>query len=452
MDKSKYIQDAELLIKATKKRNSGIKQIYRDAKTSILPAFTRIKDGWINYLSGLGSSQQKSTHTTYRNNFFISDELLHSLYISNGMSKKISKVVADDAFKNGITIQEDEDNLIQNKLKTLAALKKLHQADLYRRHYGGAIVILGINDGNELWEELNINNIQSIDWLRCYSRVDTFFTTIHFSEEINSPYYGQPEFYTIVPKYTTSFNVHASRVLEFKGTEVPTELDTGYRYYWGQSIIEPLWDSLKKVGACLENLDQLLYETTIGIYKYKEFSKLISEGKWEDIKTIIDQQDLSKSTIRSILMDTEDDYQRDSLTFTGIKEVVELLFTYLAGEANIPISRLFGKQLGGLNNKGEMEQDTYYDDVKAHQVNELLEQVQKLVTLLSLSKEFKNKVKDPIVEFNSPYQLTEKEKLGNKKTQAEIDLIYINTGVLTTEEIRESRFENGYNFETSLIE
>ena len=37
-----------------------------------------------------------------------------------------------------------------------------------------------------------------------------------------------------------------------------------------------------------------------------------------------------------------------------------------------------------------------------------------------------------------------------RKKQSEIDAAYIDRGVLSDEEVRKSRFENGYSFETTL--
>ncbi|MHC4649101.1 MAG: hypothetical protein ACYTBJ_26925 [Planctomycetota bacterium] len=61
-------------------------------------------------------------------------------------------------------------------------------------------------------------------------------------------------------------------------------------------------------------------------------------------------------------------------------------------------------------------------------------------------------VKDgvPRIEFNPVWEPTPTELLEMKKKQAETDKTYIDTGVLTAEEVRESRFENGYSFETQL--
>lgn len=457
---NKYIQDAELLIKdATSKK---IKNVVAKTKlptqvttSHILPSYVNlVVDGFKNLISGLGGSNAKNTHTTYRNNFCISDQLLYNLYESHGLSRKICEVIPKDATKNDIEIKGDNEGILFKKWKKLKAIEHVFQADSYRRFFGGSLIYMDIDDGKELFEPVNLNNIKSVRKLRTYARTDVFFTNANFIEDINSEIYGQPEYYTIIPKYTTPFNIHYSRVLEFKGLEVPSHLDNGYRYYWGQSIIELLWESLKKVGASLENLDQLLYEMTIAIYRIKGLADLICSKDWTTIKEIIDHTELSKSTIRAILLDAEGhDYKRDSLNFAGVKEVIEIMMTMLSAESYIPISRLFGKQLGGLNNEGTHEMKMYNDEVKEHQRNKITSQSQQLIDLINISKEIGNKkIKEPEACFNSPYQLTQKEELENKKIQMEIDNNYINTSVMSNEEVRELRCEGNYTFDMDVTE
>lgn len=455
MKREDYIKDAGLLIKhARDKRNKNIvpKTRLDNIKIPILPSFRAIQDGWRNLISGLGGAHAKSSYTTYRSHYCLNDHILYALWQSNGMARKIINAVADDSVKNGMIIENDTENDLSNKFKRLNGLKNINLADKYRRHFGGSIILVGANDGQPLEEELNINNIKSIDWLKVYSRTDVFFTNIHFSEDINSKNYGQPEFYTIIPKYTTPFNVHYTRVCELKGLEVPAELDNDYRYYWGMSIIEPLWEIMKKNGASLDNVEQLLYEITVAIYKIKDLAKLICEKRWDDIKEVINTVDLSKSTINSIIQDSEDDYKRDSITFAGIRDILEAFMLWLSGESEIPVARLFGKQLGGLNNEGKEETRVYYDMIKARQENDLFFITQKIIDYINISKEFNNKVKDPLVTYNSPWQLTEKEELDNRKIQSEIDIAYIDKGVTNAEEVRENRIVGGYSYEMGVEE
>lgn len=460
MDK-KYIYDAEKLITHAHSNSRWHKDII--AKTSLpnqigiptLPIFRNIQDGFKNLVSGLGGLQAKNTYTTYRTNFCISDQLLYSLFISHGLSYRVISAITEDATKNDIKIKNDIDSVLFNKWEDLDAIEKFSQADIYRRHFGGSIIYMDIDDGKNLEEPLNENNIKSIRKLQEYSRTDVFFTNVHFTEDFRSPNYGQPEYYTIIPKYTTPFNVHYTRVLEFKGRAVPSHLDNGYRYYWGQSEIEILWETFKKVGSAIENLDQLLYEMTISIYKIKGLADLIASKDWDTIKDIIDQTELAKSTIRSLLLDADgNEYSRDSLSFPGVKDVMEILFMLLTGESGVPFIRLFGKQAGGLNNDGEGELKGYYDKIKVWQKRKLRKSAQRLIDLINMSKEIGNKkIKDPLVQFNSPYQLSEKEELENKKIQSEIDDIYVNKiGSMDNREIRELRHENDYSYDMNVSE
>ena len=54
------------------------------------------------------------------------------------------------------------------------------------------------------------------------------------------------------------------------------------------------------------------------------------------------------------------------------------------------------------------------------------------------------------VAFNPLDEPTEKQMVGIRKTQSEIDNAYYQMGVLTSEEIADSRFKNGWSLETTL--
>jgi hypothetical protein len=69
--------------------------------------------------------------------------------------------------------------------------------------------------------------------------------------------------------------------------------------------------------------------------------------------------------------------------------------------------------------------------------------------LILRSSEYEVDVKEPMVVFNPLWQPTEEEIVKSRKTQAEIDAMYIDRSVLTSQEIRTSRFSGVvYSYDT----
>ena len=219
------------------------------------------------------------------------------------------------------------------------------------------------------------------------------------------------------------------------------------------SCLQPIWNELTDVGAGRRNVAKLLYEFIIGKYKLQGLAELLAEGNEELLRNRMNAIDLSKSMIQSVLIDSEEDYTRDNISVAGLSELLDRFMMFIAGVSDYPVTRLFGRSPAGQNATGKSDVVNYYDIVRSSQKNVLKNPLQDLVNLINVSKEIGNKkIENPNVMFNSLFQQSEKEIMEVKKIRAEIDNIYYQMGVLSDEEIRMSRFENGYSLETGLLD
>jgi hypothetical protein len=96
----------------------------------------------------------------------------------------------------------------------------------------------------------------------------------------------------------------------------------------------------------------------------------------------------------------------------------------------------------------------FYDQIAAIQNSMLRSKVETLVRLVFKNKQGPTKGVEPddwSLKFRTLYQLTEKEKAEVRKTQSDTDTAYIDTGVLSEDEVAYSRFGAGeYSPETIL--
>lgn len=411
-----------------------------------------IVDGWTNLFTGLGTKQDKTTYTSFHGYSWLDDRMLAEMWVGDGYAKKISKVFADDATREWVKIKNDTDNEIFNKLDKLKAYKNFNLALLWQRHFGGSLVIMGINDGGKLEDEVQFDKIKSVDYLRVYDRVHVYLTNFNFLSDPNSKNYGEPEFYTIMPKWSAPYNVHRSRVLVFKGLDVPDWMQTNRWWFWGMSVLQPIWTDLKNLSSSINHVVKLLYEFVVGKIPIKNLAKIMAENDWEGkVRNAIDIIDLGKSIINAQIYDADSPApSRESVGVAGLPDLLDRFMMFLSGVSEIPVTKLFGRSAAGMNSTGDGDQSDYYDGVKSYQKNEFKGPIQELVNIINVSKEIIKKVDSPIVEFNPLKQLTETEQLANKKTQAEIDHIYIQDGVYGNDECRKSRFENGYSYDTDI--
>ncbi len=437
--KNRYRKDANLLLEDAKNPKNKNVKLY--------------SDGWANALTGLRTTQDKAIYNTFDRYETLDWQTLSWIWVGDGYGKKIISVVADDMTREWISIENDSENVLLNKLDMLGARKKFNLALKWKRLFGGSIIVMGIDDGRELNEPVNVNGIKSINYLRVFDRTDISITNFNFFDDPSSPDFGQLEYYTVSPSFGSVFNVHRDRVLEFKGIPVPSRLENETWWYWGMSELQPIWNEIKDFNSGRKHIDKILYEFVIGIYKLSNLAELIAEGNEDKIIKRMNAIDLSKSIVNAVLLDTTEEYQRISSTITGLPELMDRFMLFISGVADIPVTRLFGRSPAGQNATGESDLMNYYDSIVPKQDNDMQVPLQKLINYINISKEIGNKkVEEPIIKFNKLFQLTEKEEIENREKQKNIDIDYINSGVLSNEEVRESRYKNGYSFETTLME
>ena len=156
-------------------------------------------DGWTNTITGLGTSRDKKQYSQITLSNILSQMELSNIWISEGLGKKIISCVADDMTREWITIDNDEESIILDKLDELDSEMKMNIAVKWSRLFGGALIFIGVNDGNEILKPININNVKSIDFLKVYDRYEVQINESDFDIDPNSSTFGQMLYYTIIP-------------------------------------------------------------------------------------------------------------------------------------------------------------------------------------------------------------------------------------------------------------
>jgi phage-related protein (TIGR01555 family) len=236
-------------------------------------------------------------------------------------------------------------------------------------------------------------------------------------------------------------------VIELKGVEIPSSeaslIPMEFRY-WGLSVFQRIQDRLKELGSSFSSLANLLNELTIGKYKYKDLAQIMSSDEGgELVQKRLQAMDLMKSVFHSVLLDTDESFERDTLSFGGVSDVMYQFMMMTSAATGYPMTKLFGISPGGLNSTGESDMYQYYDMVKAKQETELLPIVERLVKIISEWQ----KIPEPEIVFNPLEQMTEKEQaeLEAKKADSEYKKMqtyqgYIDMGIMSPEIVEELEF------------
>lgn len=415
-------------------------------------------DGWMNLFSGLGTKadKKKSTHAVPTG--FLFDAELEIIYADDGLGARVIDLLPDDMMKQGWHYEfenekegAEEFSKVYNKaFKDMHANDKITKALKWARLYGGCLILLGVYDGEKLDTPLNLSKIKSFENLKIIPRNNVMYGTMEFQMDETKPRYGQVEYYPVTfytgRKYET-VRIHYSRVIELHGIEIPSSeasiIPMEFRY-WGLSVFQRIQDRLKELAGSFGSLANLLHEVTIGKYKYKDLAEIMStDGGEKLVQNRLQAMDMMKSSFHSVLMDTEENFERDTLSFAGVSDVLYQFMMLTSASTGYPMTKLFGISPGGLNSTGDSDMYQYYDMVRAKQQTELLPILERLVHIVSEWQ----RVPEPHIEFNPLEQMTEKEQaeLDEKKANTEHRKMetyqgYIDMGIMSPEVAEELEF------------
>lgn len=434
------------------------------------------RDGWTNFAKGINvKGRDASASTDFLSGEILVDEQLTDIYAQDGLGSRIVDTYPNEMTKNWFQIEGDTENTVLNYLSKLQAKKKYNTALKWAYLYGGGFLVLDIDDGAsfkdffgingvsifrssslKLKKPVNINNIKTIKKMWSFDRSDI----------INIQYYkfgdkfGTPEFYTFrtlnFGNTIDSFTIHESRVVELIGEDIPNNIKRDFQHQYrgfGLPFLQKIYNQLKATGIGFQSVSQILHEFIIGIMEITNLQDLMAAGQESLVLRRMDLINLTKSMVNSIIVDTNENFTRDTANVSGLDKLLEKLMQYLSGATGIPVSRLFGRSAAGLNATGKNEQQDFNDEVRTRQETQLEPGLRKIIDYIAVAKDFKGNIKvgEYEIKFNPLEISSEKEVAEIKKMTAETDNIYIQSQVLTSEEVAISRFGgDSYSTETNL--
>lgn len=413
-------------------------------------------DGWKSYVSSLGKTgSDKSASLTIGPSIAMTWPELTNIYMGDGIGATIVDVVADDMTRNGWDYTGDAEGKLAMACNNLSLKSTLNIASKWTRLYGGALILLQTSDSEPDYAK-PLPEKYKVLGLQVYAASRVVLTLSDFNlTNPSQPYFNEPFQFSLFNKWTGSyFTVHRSRCVPMRGKVVPdfwsNIMDLNARY-WGVSVLQFCKTSLSGAGAFMQGLSHLGQEMTIGKYKVSGLARLFAEKDYKSILKRISTINASKSSINAVVLDKDEDYIRDSLSFTGVGDVVDRFFAWVSGCTRIPVSRLFGSGAKGLGVDDEGDSRNYYDMVKSDQETYLQPPALELVAKINKSLGFVVPEEDLGIKFSAVWTPTQSQEVAMRKTQAETDKIYVvDIGALTEEQIFNTRFKNGWSYETAV--
>jgi hypothetical protein len=130
------------------------------------------------------------------------------------------------------------------------------------------------------------------------------------------------------------------------------------------------------------------------------------------------------------IMDADDAMETHQYTFTGLSDVYNDFMLDVAGAAEMPVTKLFGRAPAGMNATGESDMQNYYDSIEQKQESLLRPVLEKLMPVLWMS-EFGAVPDDMEIKFNPCRRPSEEEKKNLGKNVADSVVAVFNTGLIS---------------------
>lgn len=397
------------------------------------------KDGWRNVLTGLGqTATDKRLSSRFVHDTLIPDNTLTGMYRGNGLTRRIINLPAMEMTRNWFKINGDDEDKVLQRLEELSAQEAFTDALTWARLYGGAIILMGLDDSQDLEEPVNEDRVKAVSYLRVFDRTDVEVIDTSVSREPTDPLFGQPTQYRINPiTGGVPFIAHASRLIRFDGAKIPNR-QLHERTGWHDSVMQAIFEQVRQIGAVYDSTEFIVEDFVQTIIKVEGLLQMIMAGKDDVIKERLKLLDLSKHVANTILLDTQEDYAKHSSTVTGLEKLLASFMMYVSSVTGIPVTLLMGRSPAGQNATGESDIRFWYDSIRSAQRVILRPRLERLIRIL-----FQTVGEEPetwSIEFDPLWEMTDKEQSDVYKTNAEADQIYILNGVVAPGDIGRYRF------------
>lgn len=381
---------------------------------------TFVRDGLASLVSGLGTERDKAA-TTYYVEPTITDEQLVNAYRGSWMARKIVDIPALDSCRAWRAWQAKAPQIeaIEAEEKRLNVKGKVLEARRQARLFGGAAIYVDIK-GDEPSEPLDVNRIQkgAIRFLTVLTRRQLVAGDIE-SDPL-SENYNRPKEYTLAAGTAGQVRIHPSRLTIFYGAELPDRgYATGAAFAWSDSVLVPVMDAVKQAESAAANIASLIFEANVDVIAMNGLMEKV--GNPADEEKILRRYSLAaqaKGVNKLLLIDGNEKYERKTVSFATLPDLLDRFGQNAAGAADIPMTRFMSQAPAGMNSTGESDLRNYYDRVSAGQELEMAPAMARLDECLIRSA---TGARDPDVHYtwNPLWQLSEKDKADVFKTKAD---------------------------------
>lgn len=418
----------------------------------------RRQDGWINGITGLGTDRDARKYS--RMSWTPITEMdAEILYAGEPMARKVVDLPVDHAMQKGFEItgidKEDQSRLIEAG-KKLDIVNKVRDAMKQARLFGGAGLMKIYDD--DLRIGLPKQEGRPLRRLIILHKYEIRAEYEDLERSMLSKNFGLPRVYTLNPRGSRTeigmslTKIHGSRILRFEGVPLTTGLRASAGY-WGDSVLTALEESIRNYADAHNAGSSAAKDMSVAVFKIRGLANIVNAEQEMQLLRRMEMVNITKANARAVVIDADgEEFDFKARNLTGASDLISKAEARLSGDSDIPRTVLFGEQsAGGLGSgaSGEHSSENWYNRLSTIQENEIKPALLDLYKELALELNIDTEKMD--IEFNPSWSMSDKDEVQMRKSVAETDKIYMDMGVLSSEEIRESRFGGDkYSIETTI--
>lgn len=383
---------------------------------------------------------------------------LEALYRGNWLAKKIVDIPAFDSTREwrAWNAQPDEIEKLENAERAFGLQRKVLDALIKARLYGGSCIVIGLRN-SPFNEELDLDSIKEGDLKFVHVVSKWMMAAGPRVRDITSPWFGEPSYYmrSNIPilaapgqvepleaaklgfKPGEAIWIHPSRVVRIVGTEYP-DLETAMDA-WGDSVLQACYEALRDAGLVTQSLASMISDAKVDVLKIPGLTQSLStEAGTNKLMTYLSNANVAKSTINSLVLDKDIDWERMQTTFEGLPDVLQSYLFQCSGAADIPATRLFGRSPEGMNATGDSDTRNYYDRISSDQktrLTPLLDRLDEVVIRSTLGK----RPPDIYYEWNPLWQASAADEADIFLKKAQAYMIDVNANLIPPEALMTAR-------------
>lgn len=244
-------------------------------------------------------------------------------------------------------------------------------------------------------------------------------------------------FYNPDQWYVMGQTIHADRLMQFIGNEVPDILKPSYafgglsRTQMQKAYVDNWIGTRESVAALLKSFSVMILAT--------DMSQIL-QGDCDnaDLVRRVAMANMFRDNRGTQVIDKNTEEMTNiAVPLSSVPELQNQSIEYIAAIAGLPLVIYLGTTPSGLNADAEDEIRTFYTNVKAYQEQVFREPLQRVIELLQLN-DGNDPDPDITFEFVDLWEMDETAKATVDKSKADAHAVYIQEGVVSGDEVRKA--------------